>query len=170
MPERTLHAYDRKSTDRLGVPNWVTLCKGMLENPPAWTADFCKIVNAEWTLDDLEQLAEDLWLVAAETGVWTHFASHLAVINEYRWAIVRASAACSDDLRSGAVKTEGLNGDLLMGAQAIADFMGFDRRQVYHMAANEQIPVFRLWRDGICARKSTILAWIEKQEKGKDNA
>ncbi len=56
--------------------------------------------------------------------------------------------------------------DLLRGADAIALFMFGDRkmrRQVYHLAQAGQLPVFRLGAI-LCARRSTLLAWIEAQE------
>lgn len=60
-----------------------------------------------------------------------------------------------------------LSSDLLRGADKIADFMFGDtkrRRQVYHLAERKNLPVFRLGST-ICARKSTIMAWISDQEK-----
>ncbi len=59
-----------------------------------------------------------------------------------------------------------LSRDLLQGAAAIAEFMFGDqnkRRQVYHLAQNTSLPVFKLGAT-LCARRSTLLAWIEAQE------
>jgi predicted DNA-binding transcriptional regulator AlpA len=53
--------------------------------------------------------------------------------------------------------------DLLRGAAAIAAFMGFERRQIYHLVSKNILPTFR-GGDIVCARKSTLLAWIEQQE------
>jgi len=56
--------------------------------------------------------------------------------------------------------------DLLRGAEAIAHFLYGDqklRRQVYHLAATSNLPVFKLG-SMICARKSVLLRWIEDQE------
>ena len=53
--------------------------------------------------------------------------------------------------------------DVLRGAAAIASFMGFDRRTIYHLAAKGALPVFKMG-DIVCARKSTLLAWIKQQE------
>lgn len=58
-----------------------------------------------------------------------------------------------------------LGGDILYGAEAIAEFMfgdGKKRRRVYNLA-DGGLPVFRIGAN-ICARKSVLLAWIEAQE------
>ena len=62
--------------------------------------------------------------------------------------------------------------DLLEGAEAIAEFLfcgrsdrerGRNRRKVYYLAENSQIPFFRL---GVilCGRKSVLLEFIASQE------
>lgn len=56
-----------------------------------------------------------------------------------------------------------LAADILRGAAAIAEFMGFERRVIYHLAAKGNLPVFRTG-DIVCARKSTLMAWIDAQE------
>ena len=56
-----------------------------------------------------------------------------------------------------------LSADILRGAAAIAAHLGFDRRVVYHLVARGSIPTFRLG-ETVCARKSTINAWIAAQE------
>ncbi|CAO4144828.1 hypothetical protein LPLAFNJD_LOCUS1790 [Methylorubrum aminovorans] len=58
--------------------------------------------------------------------------------------------------------------DLMTGAPAIAAFMfGQDtetnRRRVYHAADKLGLPCFKLG-GSLCARRSTILRWIEQQE------
>lgn len=63
--------------------------------------------------------------------------------------------------------TNALSIDILRGADQIAGFMFGDvkmRRQVYHLAERNKLPVFRMGSI-ICARKSTILQWIAEQEK-----
>jgi len=60
-----------------------------------------------------------------------------------------------------------LASDILHGADQIAKFLYGDerqRRKVYHLADKENLPVFRLGTT-ICARKSTLLRWIEEQEQ-----
>jgi hypothetical protein len=56
--------------------------------------------------------------------------------------------------------------DVLRGAQEIADFLGkkANRRRVYHLKATSNLPTYK---EGgmICARKSVLLAWIERQEE-----
>ena len=54
--------------------------------------------------------------------------------------------------------------DILRGAGAIAAFLGFPRRTVYHAAAKGHLPTFRIG-DLVCARKSTLTAWVAEQEK-----
>lgn len=67
-----------------------------------------------------------------------------------------------------------LHDDLLSGASAIAEFIygpsgsakeaEAKRRKVFHQAARRELPSFKL--GGIlCARKSTILKWIEEREQ-----
>ncbi|MCJ2106989.1 DNA-binding protein [Methylobacterium sp. E-041] len=58
--------------------------------------------------------------------------------------------------------------DMMTGAEAIAKFMFGDatetnKRRVYHAADKLGLPTFRLGGT-LCARRSTILRWIEAQE------
>ena len=60
-----------------------------------------------------------------------------------------------------------LHNDLLRGAAPIAKFLWGDEKmswRVYHLSETRRLPVFR---DGniICARKSSLLSWIENQER-----
>lgn len=57
-----------------------------------------------------------------------------------------------------------LAADILRGADAIAAFMGFPRRAIYHLVAKGAMPHFKLG-DIICARKSTLTNWISEQER-----
>ena len=64
------------------------------------------------------------------------------------------------------LKQGNLSDDLLQGAGAIAEFMfgnARKRRQVYHLAQTTCLPVFKLGAT-LCARRSTLLAYIEAQE------
>ncbi len=59
-----------------------------------------------------------------------------------------------------------LGSDLLRGADQIAEFILGDpaeRRKIYHLAETSKLPVFRLG-SLLCARRSTLLAWIKDQE------
>jgi hypothetical protein len=56
-----------------------------------------------------------------------------------------------------------LAADILRGADAIATYLGFPRRSIYHAASRGNIPTFRIG-DILCARKSTLAAWIAEQE------
>jgi hypothetical protein len=63
--------------------------------------------------------------------------------------------------------TSPLAEELLRGAGAIAVFVYGDfgeRRKVYNLVEQQSLPVFRLGRT-ICARKSTLRAWVVEQEK-----
>jgi hypothetical protein len=53
--------------------------------------------------------------------------------------------------------------DLLTGADAIAAFMGVKPRRIYHLAETQRLPVFRMGST-LCARRSTLLRWIEDME------
>ena len=76
-----------------------------------------------------------------------------------------------DDRKPGlpATGTEGqenVSDDILRGADAIAEFLlgdGGQRRKVYHLAHSGQLPVFRLGSI-LCARRSTLIRFIESQE------
>ncbi len=62
-----------------------------------------------------------------------------------------------------------LSEDLMSGADAIAEFMFGDssetnKRRVYHAKDKLGAPMFKLGGT-VCARRSTILAWIESQER-----
>lgn len=62
--------------------------------------------------------------------------------------------------------TPSVAGDILHGADAIAEFLYGDRtqrRRVYNLVNGGHLPVFRLGM-AICARKSVLLEWIESQE------
>jgi hypothetical protein len=55
---------------------------------------------------------------------------------------------------------------ILRGAASIAEFIYGDRRErrkIYHLVEKRKLPVFRLG-NLVCARPSTLLRWIEKQE------
>lgn len=64
---------------------------------------------------------------------------------------------------------DNLAADILRGADAIAAFLGFPRRAVYHAAAKGHLPTFRLG-ETVCSRKSTLLAWIASQEAAAQSA
>jgi excisionase family DNA binding protein len=61
---------------------------------------------------------------------------------------------------------DSLAADILRGADAIAAFLGFPRRTVYHLVAKHHIPYFRLG-ETLCARRSTLTAWITHQEQAR---
>ncbi|MBF0562324.1 MAG: DNA-binding protein [Alphaproteobacteria bacterium] len=58
--------------------------------------------------------------------------------------------------------------DMLNGASAIAQFLGWTRRRLYYEAGSDRIritrlPVFRIGAT-LSARKSSLLRWIADQE------
>jgi excisionase family DNA binding protein len=57
-----------------------------------------------------------------------------------------------------------LSADILRGADAIAKFLGFPRRAIYHLVSKGGLPSFRLG-ETVCARRSTLTAWIAAQEQ-----
>jgi hypothetical protein len=83
-------------------------------------------------------------------------------------------AGTATDRAPRATAEPGLGGDLLRGADAIAEFLFGDRRErrkIYYLPgeARAQLPHFRLGTI-ICARKSTLLRWIETHEtRGADS-
>jgi excisionase family DNA binding protein len=56
-----------------------------------------------------------------------------------------------------------IEGDLLMGANAIAKFLGVSSRQVYRLAYDGIIPHFKLGGT-VAARKSSLTRWIDSIE------
>ena len=57
-----------------------------------------------------------------------------------------------------------LANDLLDGVDAIAAFTGFTPRQVYHMAEERLLPLFKVGRRKWCGRKSTLRRHIDELE------
>jgi hypothetical protein len=55
--------------------------------------------------------------------------------------------------------------DILRGAKAVADFMNTTPRRVYALHREGQIPTF-MEGATICARKTSLIGWIKKQERG----
>lgn len=58
---------------------------------------------------------------------------------------------------------DNLASDVLKGAEEIAEFIGEDRRSVYHAIKKGTIPTYRIGAS-IRARRSTLRDWIAKQE------
>lgn len=61
---------------------------------------------------------------------------------------------------------EGLSEDMLVGGFAISEYLfgsRRDRRRVYALADSGRLPIFRLG-NVLCARKSTLRAYISKLE------
>ncbi|MBX5010848.1 helix-turn-helix domain-containing protein [Rhizobium lentis] len=56
------------------------------------------------------------------------------------------------------------DGDLLIGAAAIAKFLGITPRQVYRLAYDDVMPHFKLG-GSVAARRSTLTKWMIDLEK-----
>lgn len=61
-----------------------------------------------------------------------------------------------------------LGDDLLVGAEAIARELNWktqdgkwNRRRIYHLAEQEQVPIYRVKGLGICARRSALRAFFQ---------
>lgn len=59
---------------------------------------------------------------------------------------------------------DNLAGDVLKGAQEIADFLGEERRAVFYAIGRGALPHYRIGQS-IRARKSTLRAWLAAQEE-----
>ena len=84
--------------------------------------------------------------------------------------IARITPPTTEALSSSRSPLPNLSDDLLRGAGEIAGFVYGSpehKRKIYHLAndANVRLPIFRMGAV-ICARKSTLLAWIAEQESG----
>ncbi|WP_292414663.1 helix-turn-helix domain-containing protein [Mesorhizobium sp.] len=55
------------------------------------------------------------------------------------------------------------NPDLLMGADAIARFLGITRRQTYRLVYDGLLPSFKLGGT-VAARRSSLTAWLAEAE------
>jgi len=60
-------------------------------------------------------------------------------------------------------RTPELRDDLIVGADALASYLGMTQRQVYGAVERRTLPFFKIGAH-VCARKSVLLAWIERQE------
>jgi len=56
-----------------------------------------------------------------------------------------------------------IEGDLLMGANAIATFLGVTRRQAYRLCSDAIIPSFHCGGT-VAARRSSLSAWMRQAE------
>ena len=55
--------------------------------------------------------------------------------------------------------------DLLYGMPAIAEFIGLSTAQAKHLARGHLLPTFKLGKR-VCARRSTLTAWLAECESG----
>lgn len=55
------------------------------------------------------------------------------------------------------------SGDLLMGADTIAKFLGISRRQTYRLVYDGLLPSFKLGGT-VSARRSSLTKWLAEQE------
>lgn len=61
-------------------------------------------------------------------------------------------------------QADDLSGDLLMGAKAIASFLGVSQRQVYRLIYDDIIPSFKLG-GSVAARRSSLRRWLDEIDK-----
>ncbi len=54
--------------------------------------------------------------------------------------------------------------DLLLGAEAIAAFLGITPRQVYRIRERRELPIFKLRRK-MAVRRSTLVAVLARKER-----
>lgn len=59
-------------------------------------------------------------------------------------------------------------GELLIGANAIAEFLGITPRQVYRLHYDADLPSFKLG-GSVSARKETLVKWLEEKERQHGN-
>lgn len=59
-----------------------------------------------------------------------------------------------------------VEGDLLLGASAIAKFLGITARQTYRMIYDDIVPTFKIG-GAVAARRSTLTTWMVEAEKGR---
>nr|WP_314256807.1 helix-turn-helix domain-containing protein [uncultured Devosia sp.] len=57
-----------------------------------------------------------------------------------------------------------LRNDLVVGADAVAEFLGMTRRQVYGAVERRTLPLFKIGSQ-ICVRRSVLISWIEDRER-----
>lgn len=62
-----------------------------------------------------------------------------------------------------------IDGDLLVGAPAIAKFLGVTQRQVYRLTYDKVMPHFKLG-GSIAARRSSLAAWMAQAEGASTRA
>jgi predicted DNA-binding transcriptional regulator AlpA len=62
------------------------------------------------------------------------------------------------------VENDRTAGDLLIGARAIALFLGVTPRQVYHLAEQRTAPSFKVG-GSVAARKSSLNSWLDAIER-----
>jgi hypothetical protein len=82
--------------------------------------------------------------------------------------LARLLEAAARQVTATPLQTAGsLAGDILYGADGIAEFLYGDRklrRKVYNLVETARLPHFRLGAV-ICARRSVLLDWIQAQER-----
>jgi hypothetical protein len=69
-------------------------------------------------------------------------------------------------------RTAPIAGDILYGADEIAEFLSGDRkhrRRVYNLVDSNNLPIFRIGAS-ICGRRSVLLHWIADQEQTNGKA
>lgn len=65
--------------------------------------------------------------------------------------------------------TPPIEGEMLYGTKAIAEFLGIRPRQALHLVEQDRLPNFRVGRV-VCANRSTLRAWLAEQEAAAHRA
>jgi hypothetical protein len=82
-------------------------------------------------------------------------------------AISNAPTSVSEENAGQAKHPAPIAGDILHGADEIAEFLFGDRkyrRRIYNLVDGYHLPIFRIGTN-ICARRSILLEWISTQER-----
>lgn len=61
---------------------------------------------------------------------------------------------------------DNIPGDLLLGADSIAAFLGITRRQTYRLVYDGIMPSFKCGGT-VAARRSSLTAWMAQAEQGR---
>ena len=79
-------------------------------------------------------------------------------------AASRTPAKSGELIDTSPLREGDIASDLMVGAEAIGEFIGRPEREVYYLASVGRLPVFR-WGAKLAARRSTIRTHIMELEK-----
>jgi hypothetical protein len=128
-------------------------------NSPAPRSAKCLSRNGNKKMDEANSPLSE----ASDLDRVSELVKHLSPGGNFAWLL--ESAARLDVVKN---RPSALYGDILFGADQIAEFLYGDkkfRRRVYNLVETGSLPSFRLGAS-ICSRKSVLLEWITQQENG----